>query len=471
MKKKSPLNRLGVHGSLLILVAWSILPFVWTFQTSIKFTRDVARKEPVLWGYETTSNAYNAFWLDDDEINMLHVLWFIVAFAILAALVGFIGRMIANGPGDKTLRNLALSVGAVGLVGLAFAAPRLADDELTTVNNRAILAFLALVVTLLVAGLVMMRTQGPPGGLANALRVLVLGAVIVALARVLQIHVSERDQWSMWETESSGWNAAGIVVAAIVFGLIPLMLAVAMLRARHQSWPYFTGVGIILGIGFWWFPRVFEVNDEFDFFINSIVVTVLTMIISISIGLLAGYGLARYTGISGAVILIVALGFRALPRTAFVLPYFFGAQRLGILDSRLVIVMALVAINQPFTIWMFRTFFMDVPKEMEEAAMMDGASRFQAFRKIIIPIMWPGIIATSLFTMLLAYNEFLFVRVLAPTNWTLPVAIVSLTGGESSRTITEAAAASVSITLPIVVVIILFQKHLVKGLGAGAVKG
>jgi len=72
---------------------------------------------------------------------------------------------------------------------------------------------------------------------------------------------------------------------------------------------------------------------------------------------------------------------------------------------------------------------------------------------------------------LLAYNEYLFVRVLAPTEWTLPVAIVSLTGGESSRTITEAAAASVSITLPIVVVIILFQKHLVKGLGAGAVKG
>ena len=82
-----------------------------------------------------------------------------------------------------------------------------------------------------------------------------------------------------------------------------------------------------------------------------------------------------------------------------------------------------------------------------------------------------AIIATGLFTMLLAYNEFLFVRVLAPTEWTLPVAIVSLTGGESSRTITEAAAASVSITLPIVIVIILFQKHLVKGLGAGAVKG
>jgi len=227
----------------------------------------------------------------------------------------------------------------------------------------------------------------------------------------------------------------------------------------------------VLGFGMWLFPKIFEVEDEYWFFVNSIIVTVLTMIISITIGLLAGYALARYSGLSGAVILIIALAFRALPRTAFVLPYYFAAQKLGILDSRLVIVMALVAVNQPFTIWMFRTFFMDVPKEMEEAAMMDGATRFEAFRKVIIPIMWPGIIATSLFTLLLAYNEYLFVRVLAPTNWTLPVAIVSLTGGESSRTITEAAAASVSITLPIIIVIILFQKHLVKGLGAGAVKG
>jgi multiple sugar transport system permease protein len=251
-----------------------------------------------------------------------------------------------------------------------------------------------------------------------------------------------------------------------------------------------------LWYGLWRFPKIWETESTYEFLINSIVVTVLTMLISLTIGLLAGYGLARYTGISGAVILIVALGFRALPRTAFVLPYFFGANRvdrwlrdsglsdwdfplidfpfideLQILDSRLGIVLALVAVNQPFTIWMFRSFFMDVPKELEEAAMMDGATRVQAFRKVIIPVMWPAIIATGLFTLLLAYNEYLFVRVLAPTEWTLPVAIVSLTGGESSRTITEAAAASVSITLPIVLVIILFQKHLVKGLGAGAVKG
>ena len=277
-------------------------------------------------------------------------------------------------------------------------------------------------------------------------------------------------------------------------------MALVAYLAYSRDWPaknwFIGGAMFTLWFGLWRFPRAWATEDTYDFLINSIVVTVLTMLISLSIGLLAGYGLARYSGISGAVILIVALAFRALPRTAFVLPYFFGANRidewlrdkgisdwdfplidfpfideLQILDARLGIVLALVAVNQPFTIWMFRSFFMDVPKELEEAAMMDGATRLEAFRKVIIPVMWPAIIATGLFTLLLAYNEYLFVRVLAPTEWTLPVAIVSLTGGESSRTITEAAAASVSITLPIVIVIILFQKHLVKGLGAGAVKG
>ena len=114
---------------------------------------------------------------------------------------------------------------------------------------------------------------------------------------------------------------------------------------------------------------------------------------------------------------------------------------------------------------------MDIPKDLEQAAMVDGANRLTAFRKIIIPIMWPGIISTALFSLLLAYNEFLLVRVLTQSNWTLPVAISRYTGGEDPRHLTLAAAASVSATLPIMLVILFFQKHLVKGLAAGAVKG
>ena len=327
------LKTLGIHGTLLLTIIITSVPFYWAAQNSIKFTRDTISSTPTLWGFDVTADPYRTFWFRDEEQNMWQVALF---FAVVTAIVGL-----------------------------------------------------------------------------------------------------------------------------LVF-----------LKSRfRQGWPFVLGIIATLWLALIAFPRIFEMNREFDFFVNSIYVTSLTVLISISIGLLAGYGLARYSGISGAVILIVALGFRALPRTAFVLPYFIVAKELGILDSRLVIVLALVAINQPFTIWMLRSFFMEVPREIEEAAMMDGATRLQAFRMAVIPIMWPGIIATSLFTMLLAYNEFLFVRVLAVTEWTLPVAISALTGGDSASTVTEAAAASVSITLPIILVILIFQKHLVKGLGAGAVKG
>jgi multiple sugar transport system permease protein len=171
------------------------------------------------------------------------------------------------------------------------------------------------------------------------------------------------------------------------------------------------------------------------------------------------------------VVLVAALGFRALPRLAFVLPYYWIGSATNLLDTHLLIILTLVAVNQPFTIWMLRSFFMEIPKDLEEAAMIYGANRLTSFFKVIIPIMWPGIISTALFSLLLAYNEFLLVRILAQTNWTLPVAISRFTGGEDPRHLTLAAASAVSATVPIILVILFFQKNLVKGLAAGAVKG
>jgi multiple sugar transport system permease protein len=218
-------------------------------------------------------------------------------------------------------------------------------------------------------------------------------------------------------------------------------------------------------------PNVVRMAKFYNYFINSLIVTMATLIISISIGCLGGYALARYRKIWGVVILIAALGFRALPRMAFVLPYFFLGQAVHLYDTLFLVVITLVAVNQPFTIWMLKSFFQEIPKEMEEAAMIDGAGRLETFLKIIIPISWPGIITTSLFTLTLAYNEFLLVRILTQANWTLPVAIASYTSGEDAAYRTIAAAASVSITIPLLFVIMFFQKYLVKGLSAGAVKG
>jgi len=266
----------------------------------------------------------------------------------------------------------------------------------------------------------------------------------------------------------NGALIAYLLLLAVVI-LICLLLFAEYIPIPNRIVYSFATLGFIAI--FWGIPHIVDTAKFYDYFLNTIIVTVGTVIVSISIGCLAGYSLARYAGYAGVVVLIAALGFRALPRLAFILPYYWIGSATNLLDTHLLVILTLVAVNQPFTIWMLRSFFMDIPKDLEESAMVDGANRLTAFIKVIIPIMWPGIISTALFTLLLAYNEFLLVRLLTQTNWTLPVAISRFTGGEDPRHLTLAAAAAVSATVPIILVIMFFQKNLVKGLAAGAVKG
>jgi multiple sugar transport system permease protein len=261
-----------------------------------------------------------------------------------------------------------------------------------------------------------------------------------------------------------GFGLLLVMVVLILVGLLASYLPVS--RSTVYGGIVAVVVGVVVAL-----PRLVDTAEFYDYFLNSVIVTVATMAISLSIGCLAGYALARYSGFISVVILVVALAFRALPGMAFVLPFYYLGQLSGLYDTNLLLVLVLVAANQPFTIWMLRSFFMEIPEELEEAAMIDGASRLEAFVRVIVPVMWPGIITTGLFTLLSAYNAFLIPRLLTQTKWTLPVAIVQFTGGEDPGHVTLAAAASVSVTLPIVFVIIFFQRYLIKGLAFGAVKG
>ncbi len=215
-----------------------------------------------------------------------------------------------------------------------------------------------------------------------------------------------------------------------------------------------------------WWERGF-----FGYFINSAIITVGTVAISLAIGCLGGYALSRYAGALGFALLVVALIFRALPRMAILLPFYQLARVTGTFDTHILLILILVSANQPFTIWMLRSFFMGIPPELEEAAMVDGCTRLGAFWRVIVPVMWPGIITAGLFTFLLAYNEFLMPLILTATNAeTMPVAI-SQYGAEDIRFWSLSAAGAVSITLPVVVLILVFQRKLVAGLVQGAVKG
>ena len=275
------------------------------------------------------------------------------------------------------------------------------------------------------------------------------------------------DLWLNSVPENPGAVAlmlVGIITVLVLLGIFANRLPVA----NSVIYAAIVAASLLL---LWNIPRFVHTAEFYDYFLNTIIVTVGTVTISMTIGCLAAYGLARYAGLAGVIILVAALGFRSLPSLAYVLPYFFLGQRTGLFDSYALLIITMVAINQPFTIWMLRSFFMTIPKEIEESAMVDGASRLTAFIRVIIPIMWPGIISTGLFSILLAYSEFLLVRILTQSNWTLSVAIARFTGGEDPGHLTLAAAAAVSATLPIVIVVLFFQKHLLAGLTAGAVKG
>ena len=257
----------------------------------------------------------------------------------------------------------------------------------------------------------------------------------------------------------------------MVILILLILVGVFANRLPVKNSVIYFGIAIIVLAMIFLLPKFVQMAEFYNYFLNSIIVTVGVVVISISIGCLAGYGLARYKGLLGVVILVVALAFRALPGTAFVLPYFYLGKYSGLYDTYFLLIISLVAINQPFTIWMLRSFFMEIPREIEEAAMIDGAGRLRAFWQVIIPIMWPGIITTALFSLMLAYSDFFFANTLTLTKWTLPVGIMQFMGGEDPGYVTLASAAAVSISIPIVFVIIFFQKFLIKGLGSGAVKG
>ena len=142
----------------------------------------------------------------------------------------------------------------------------------------------------------------------------------------------------------------------------------------------------------------------------------------------------------------------------------------GVLPTTIIV---LVAINQPFTLWMLHSFFLSIPRDLDESALVDGCTRFQAFRMVIMPVMWPGVITTGLFSFLLAYNDFAVTSMLlSQDNQTMIPKIASFLGSIANEgNVMFAVAAVVSATVPLFILVLFFQRHIVSGLTAGAVKG
>ena len=273
---------------------------------------------------------------------------------------------------------------------------------------------------------------------------------------------------------SIGWLFAAVVFTELSVALKELLGADFLLMTP------------MLGMTTEHFQSVWIEQEFYRQFLNSLLVTTGVVSISLTVGTLAGYGLARSGSNWAFWILMTALVFRALPHSVLVsgyLPWFinsaewlrpiFGEAAPTLYGQPWAIIVVLASINQPFTIWMLRSFFQNIPRELDEAARIDGCSHGEAFVRVIIPVMWPGVLTAGLFSFLLAYNDYLVAALLLDAqNQTMVPAISGYFNRETTSTDqVEAVAAAVSITAPLFVLVMVFQKQLVSGLTQGAVKG
>lgn len=207
--------------------------------------------------------------------------------------------------------------------------------------------------------------------------------------------------------------------------------------------------------------------------LNSLLVAVATMVISVVLSLPAAYALARFRGRIKTIGTTWILVSQVFPTILIIIPLFLILRTLLLNDTLMGLILVYVTFTMPFSLWMLQGYVAAIPRELEEAGSMDGASRARVLRTIVFPLLMPGIIATAMFTFVAAWNEFFIALVLiqSPENYTLPLTLKMFIGIEGQLALGPLAAGSVLATIPSLVVFGFLQKKLTGGLLSGAVKG
>ena len=207
-------------------------------------------------------------------------------------------------------------------------------------------------------------------------------------------------------------------------------------------------------------------------FVNSVTVSVATTVISVAVSTLAAYSFTRFRFRGQAVVPYFSLLGYMVPSIIYVFPLFLLVVSLGLADRLPSLVLGYLSITLPFSMWLMWAFLRSVPLEVEEAALIDGATRLQVFRLIVLPLALPGIIATSIFSFIVAWNDYLIARIFMNSITQLPLTVGVMHFFEGVHVDWGLMmAAAVLMTLPLAVLFMLVQRHLIVGFGAGAVKG
>jgi multiple sugar transport system permease protein len=207
---------------------------------------------------------------------------------------------------------------------------------------------------------------------------------------------------------------------------------------------------------------------------NSAIVALTTTFIGVIVGSFAAYALARLKMRGKFLILGIVLSITTFPQIAIAAPLFRLWSDIGLYNTLIGLIIPYLTFALPLSIYILVSFFREIPRDLEEAALVDGATNFEAFRKVVVPLAAPGLATTAILTFIAAWNEFLLATTLTSSvaARTAPVAISQFTGSsEFEVPLGTQSAASVAISIPLIILVLLFQKRIVAGLTAGAVKG
>ncbi|MFI5341424.1 MAG: carbohydrate ABC transporter permease [Candidatus Methylomirabilales bacterium] len=220
------------------------------------------------------------------------------------------------------------------------------------------------------------------------------------------------------------------------------------------------------------YVKIWTIQSFGSYFFNSLIVSLSATLFSIVLASLAGYGFSRFRFPASRALMIAVLLAQMFPGLVLLIPYFTLARDARLLNTYPVLILAYTSFSLPFCVWMMKGFFDSIPPELDQAALVDGCSRLGAFLKVILPLSLPGVVATAIFSFLVAWNEYLFAVALTskPGMYVVTVGI-ALNIGQYQIQWNELMAASVVATIPTIILYSILEKHMVQGLSAGAVKG
>lgn len=268
----------------------------------------------------------------------------------------------------------------------------------------------------------------------------------------------------------AGLVYAVLIALAVIF-LFPLLWVLGLsLKTRLQVFadpPLFV----------WWptLANYVDVLGRSDFllaFVNTLVVASSAVMLSLCVGVPAAYVFARFPFTGRSFLFFVLLVMRMLPPIAVLVPMYVLFSKLGLATTRFSVVLAYSTFSLPLVVWLMRGFFEDLPMELEESAWIDGASRYQAFVHVVLPLTKPGMVAAGILCLQLAWNDFLFAAVLTNNaTQTLPVKMMAFSAGDSGVDWGGLTASGMLVILPVIIFSFVAQRYLIAGLSSGAVKG